>query len=359
MSILTLLFSALVFPLHGSSASGSHCCTKLRSTFGNYVLFPDSLEYNTSVSSYFYMEQRTSPSCIIAPRDVEEVAAVLRSLQSCKDVEVAVRSGGHSPNQFFSNAKNGVTIDLRGLNSIVPKEDENIVAVGTGARWRDVYSILDPLGRTVVGARVASVGVGGFLSGGNELTITRGGISFFSPSEGFGCDNVRNMQVVLANGTVVDANSRSNPTLFRALKGGQNNFGIITRFDLKLKKVSKFWGGAILSPGAADPAQLDAFTTFKLGIYDPLLEIEQTFVYYGSQNSSFSSNNLFYLNDGTNTSALDRFTQIRPQITLTKALAKICTLGKKSFSMVCERGMTISTMDLHIADSPTNAQHLA
>ena len=39
-------------------------------------------------------------------------------------------------------------------------------------------------------------------------------------------------KIVLANGTLTNANHTSHPSLFLALKGGMNNFGIVTRFDL-------------------------------------------------------------------------------------------------------------------------------
>ena len=43
------------------------------------------------------------------------------------------------------------------------------------------------------------------------------------------------MQVALASGQmIVNANSTSHPDLFAALKGGSNNFGIVTSFDMKL-----------------------------------------------------------------------------------------------------------------------------
>jgi len=46
-------------------------------------------------------------------------------------------------------------------------------------------------------------------------------------------DNVLSYDVVLGNGTQVVANSTSNPDLFWALKGGGNNFGIVTKFTIK------------------------------------------------------------------------------------------------------------------------------
>lgn len=48
-------------------------------------------------------------------------------------------------------------------------------------------------------------------------------------------------QVVLANSKVINANANENPDLFRALKGGGPNFGIVTRFDLYTNPDYKVW----------------------------------------------------------------------------------------------------------------------
>ena len=39
--------------------------------------------------------------------------------------------------------------------------------------------------------------------------------------------------MVLANGQIANVNQQSNPDLYFALRGGGNNFGIVTRFDLE------------------------------------------------------------------------------------------------------------------------------
>ncbi|KAK7747384.1 hypothetical protein SLS53_001638 [Cytospora paraplurivora] len=88
------------------------------------------------------------------------------------------------------------------------------------------------------------------------------------------------MQVVLANGSIIDANATSNAHLFPALKGGQSNFGVVTSFDINTYPKTKFWGGAIQYPETADTAQLAAFTAFKTHPYDPFAEVEQTYVYF-------------------------------------------------------------------------------
>lgn len=53
-------------------------------------------------------------------------------------------------------------------------------------------------------------------------------------------------EVVLPSGEIVNANATSNSDLWRALKGGSNNFGVVTRIDLKTFPQGKFWGGLTL-----------------------------------------------------------------------------------------------------------------
>lgn len=129
------------------------------------------------------------------------------------------------------------------------------------------------------------------------------------------------MQVVLGNGSIVDANATSNSDLFRALKGGQGNFGIVTRFDVISYSQTESWGGAILYSDSADAAQLSAFTAFKKSSYDPLAEVEQSFLYYGAQSLFLSTNNMIYTDPVVNASALQHFTDVQPQLSNTMRLS--------------------------------------
>jgi hypothetical protein len=76
------------------------------------------------------------------------------------------------------------------------------VAVGSGLRWIDVYTELEPLGIMSVGARLPDVGVGGFLLGGGEshpstidqiilpTYVLLLGFSWYSGKFGLSADNV-------------------------------------------------------------------------------------------------------------------------------------------------------------------------
>jgi FAD/FMN-containing dehydrogenase len=62
---------------------------------------------------------------------------------------------------------------------------------------------------------------------------------------------VRNYEVVLASGEIVNASPRENKDLYWALRGGGgSNFGLVTRFDLASFDHGQLWASSLLYPGA-------------------------------------------------------------------------------------------------------------
>lgn len=118
---------------------------------------------------------------------------------------------------------------LSKLNSY--KVHSETIVVGPGMTWYDVYSALDPYGRAAVGGRLKTIGVPG-------LSLI-GGWHYFNNKWGFAMDNVLSYDVVLGNGTQITVNKTQHSDLFWALKGGANNFGIVTKFTLKTFGVPK------------------------------------------------------------------------------------------------------------------------
>lgn len=69
---------------------------------------------------------------------------------------------------------------------------------------------------------------------------------------------VLNYEVVLASGEIVSANAKENSDLWVALRGGGNNFGVVTRFDFRTFKQGNVWGGSLYYFGDGFPGQLEA-----------------------------------------------------------------------------------------------------
>jgi FAD/FMN-containing dehydrogenase len=57
-------------------------------------------------------------------------------------------------------------------------------------------------------------------------------------------------EVVLANGIIVTASASENPDLWRVLKGGSSNFGIVTRFQLRSIPSAPIWTSQMFAPAA-------------------------------------------------------------------------------------------------------------
>ena len=129
------------------------------------------------------------------------------------------------------------------------------------------------------------------------------------------------MEVVLADSSMVNANTFQRPDLFRALKGGSNNFGIVTRFDLMTYPQGKLWGGFIAYPSSTVPQQLSAFEGFmQLSKSDPHAEIICAIGYVGAYKSVVVSIGLHYTKPVVNPPIFQPFTAIQPQLKNTMRL---------------------------------------
>ncbi|KAI1503134.1 FAD-binding domain-containing protein [Biscogniauxia marginata] len=185
--------------------------------WNNNLLVPSDPQYQAYENSYWSNTAKLKPACIIRPGTPEQVSAALRALVDA-DEKFAVRSGGHAPLARTNNIHDGVTVDLSLLDSVRFDEASETVTFGPGVRWRHVCREVEKHGRAVAGGREIQTGVAGLLLG--------GGNSWMTGRKGFACDNVVSYQVVLADGQAITVDNQTHTNLFRALKGGSNNFGI-------------------------------------------------------------------------------------------------------------------------------------
>ncbi|MCJ1332273.1 hypothetical protein MMC10_008965 [Thelotrema lepadinum] len=256
-SILYLLVAAL--PAAVFAAPTQNCCQLVDSNIPGRISYPGSTTYNSSIASYYGdTERELSPSCIYRPTTTSEVQQFVQLVTTgnCTNNQFAVRGGGHTYWSGAANIQPGITVDMRVMNSLQSSTDQKIAGVGGGALWDQIYPQLVPYNLTIMGGRIPGIGVGGFATG--------GGITFASREHGFSCDNIVGYEIVLANGTVAYASASSDPDLWLALKGGSNNFGIITRFDIGTISQGKMSYNLVTYDytNASLQAQANAFSNF-------------------------------------------------------------------------------------------------
>ena len=73
------------------------------------------------------------------------------------------------------------------------------------------------------------------------------------------CSNILEYEIVLASGSVTTASEAKEPDLWRALKGGGNNFGIVTRFIARSFPSTNVWSGFLYMPAYQALKVLKAF----------------------------------------------------------------------------------------------------
>ncbi|PGG97257.1 hypothetical protein GX51_07407 [Blastomyces parvus] len=222
--------AANVTAAHKARTGFPPCDALIRAGLGKRLLLPTDAEYEPRIASWWSLNTRQRPWCLVQPHDAAEVSTIMTALlgveagKGAGNWHIAVRAGGHGY-RHSNNIDDGVTIDLGMLDQATYNKRTNLASLGPGGRWKDVLAKLLKYGVIVPSGRDGDVGVGGFLLG--------GGSSYYMGRQAFACDSVRNYEVVLTNGSIVNANRKENADLWRALKGGGSNFGIVTRFDME------------------------------------------------------------------------------------------------------------------------------
>ena len=173
------------------------------------------------------------PALIARCADVDDVVASVNFGRE-QGLEIAIRCGGHN-GPGLGSVDNGLVIDLSGLKTITVDPDAKTAAVGGGCLFGDIDAATHEHGLATPGGIISTTGAGGLILG--------GGIGHLSRKCGLSIDNILGAQVVLADGSVVNANENENDDLYWALRGGGGNFGVVTQLTMRLHPVSMVVAG--------------------------------------------------------------------------------------------------------------------
>ncbi|KAG6844187.1 hypothetical protein H0H87_009088 [Tephrocybe sp. NHM501043] len=234
-----------------------------------YVYYPGETIYEQDISHWASSSSQRA-KCSVRPDTPEDVAVI-------------VKCGGHASNPGFSSTT-GVHISMAKFSEVSYNPSTQTAVIGGGLVWDDVYSALAQFGVNVVGGRKTRVGVAGFTLG--------GGYSWLTNQYGLSIDTVVAYELVKPTGEIVTVTQETDPGLFFGLKGGMNNFGIVTRFTFKTFPQGKVWGGLILFDSNAIPAVTAATATFSAYVTDPKAAIITS--YTATEGQPGISLHLFY-----------------------------------------------------------------
>ena len=236
-------------------------------SFGGELITPSDTSYEEARHVWNSMIDKY-PALIARCTGTADVVAALRFARA-QGLEIATRGGGHN---VAGNAVNngGIVIDLSLMKEIDVDPDRRVARAQAGVVWGELDRETQRYGLATPGGVVSSTGIAGFtLSGGMALTTSKWGLA---------CDNLLSVEIVTADGSVLDASMTEHPDLFWAVRGGGGNFGIVTWFEYRLHPIGPecFVAGTLYS--LADAERITpAWRDFVLQAPD---DITSTLVYW-------------------------------------------------------------------------------
>lgn len=200
--------------------------SSLRDRFSGAILTPAESDYDDARSIFNAMIDKR-PAVIFQCENEDDIRAALTVARE-RDLEIAVRSGGHSV-AGSGVTEGGIVIDLRRMNQVEVDPQTRTASIAGGATWADVDRACTEHGLATTGGRVSTTGVVGLTTGGGSGWLER--------LCGLACDNIVSAELITADGESVYTDANENPDLFWALHGGGGNFGIVTRLTLQLHEL--------------------------------------------------------------------------------------------------------------------------
>src|SRR5204862_3376732 len=167
--------------------------------------------------------------------DVIDAVGLARNL----GLEIAVRGGAHTV-AGKAAVEGGLMIDLSPMKGIHVDPKSRAVRAQGGATWGELNRETQLHGLAVTGGVVSTTGIAGLTLG--------GGLGWLMGKYGLALDNLRAVELVTADGKVLQANKQEQSDLFWALRGGGGNFRVATSFEYELHPVGPVVGGPIVHP---------------------------------------------------------------------------------------------------------------
>ncbi|HXK61560.1 MAG TPA: FAD-binding oxidoreductase [Acidobacteriota bacterium] len=211
---------------------------EFRSIVEGPVFGPDDQRWDSATLLWNGM-MTGKPALVFQPASAQDVATALGFARD-RQIMISVKGGGHNI-AGTAIAPDGFMLDMCGMNKAMVDPDARVVHVGPGCRLKDVDRATQQHGLATVLGFISDVGVAGLVLG--------GGLGYLTRRFGWSVDNLEEVEIVTAGGEVHIANREKNADLFWALRGGGGNFGVVTRFTLRLHPVGpQVYGGLIAWP---------------------------------------------------------------------------------------------------------------
>ncbi|MGE0599585.1 MAG: FAD-binding oxidoreductase [Dehalococcoidia bacterium] len=215
--------------------------TAFRLRIKGEIILPGDEGYEASRHVHQLLADKR-PAVFVKVRDAADVS---RSIHFARryGLPISVRAGGHGLSGQ-AIVDDGLVIDMTEFNEIRIDADARTAWAQPGATAGEYADAAQQYGLATPFGDAASVGLGGITLG--------GGIGFLTRKYGLTIDNLLAVELVTAEGQIVQASATENEDLFWALRGGGGNFGVVTGFQYRLVEAGTVYGGLLALPATTE-----------------------------------------------------------------------------------------------------------
>jgi FAD/FMN-containing dehydrogenase len=167
--------------------------------------------------------------------DIQDAVKLARA----NELEISVRGGGHNV-AGRAVAEGGVMIDLSPMRGIHVDPAAQTARAQGGVLWSELNREAHAHGLAVTGGAISTTGIAGYTLG--------GGLGWLMAKHGLGADNLIGVELVTADGEVLNVTDDTHPDLMWALRGGGGNFGVAASLVYRMHPLKMVTGGLIAHP---------------------------------------------------------------------------------------------------------------
>jgi FAD/FMN-containing dehydrogenase len=168
----------------------------------------------------------------LAPTTLEEAAKFVQQVRDRGEFMSVCGSRHAMGGQQF--ATNGWLLDMRGMNRVIDFDrHRGVIHAQAGITWPDLirhYVVAQRDGDSAWGIRQKQTGADRLTIGGAVAANIHGRGLAYAPF----VSDIEALEVILADGSVVQCDRHTNPDLFRHVVGGYGLFGVVTSVKIRL-----------------------------------------------------------------------------------------------------------------------------
>src|SRR5438552_1262848 len=178
------------------------------------------------------------PALVARCRGAADVADAVKFARAA-GLDISIRGGGHNV-AGRAVVDDALMIDLSLMKGIHIDPAARTARVQGGVLWSEFNREAGAHGLAVTGGAISTTGVAGYTLG--------GGLGWLMAKYGLAADNLNSVEIVTADGEILNVSDDSHPDLFWAVRGGGGNFGVATSFEFRLHHLPMVVGGLIADP---------------------------------------------------------------------------------------------------------------